>query len=212
MINFAYRILLVQAACLVCLAHGSNDVANSIAPLLVELRIVDKNEKFAYWLGGIGISLGLVTLGYRVMETVGKNVIKLDFYKGYSCQFATASCIMAGSYLGIPLSTTHCMVGSLFGIVLCNKMPMVKRAYDNIRVADRPDFNESTLLDIEIETDIALLTRASQVVIEPEKRDENSINFETVKKILLFWGMTVPVAMIVSYSVTKLLLINIPQN
>jgi PiT family inorganic phosphate transporter len=81
----AYRFLLIISACLVCLAHGSNDVANSIAPLLVELNISGENTEWAYWLGGVGIALGLLTLGYKVMETVGKNVIKLDFYKGYSC-------------------------------------------------------------------------------------------------------------------------------
>lgn len=84
-VNNTYRILLVQAACLVCLAHGSNDVANSIVPLLVELDIYNKNTTWAYWLGGIGISIGLMTLGYKVMETVGKKVIKLDFYKGFAC-------------------------------------------------------------------------------------------------------------------------------
>jgi len=119
----AYRFLLIISACLVCLAHGSNDVANSIAPLLVELNLTNENTSWAYWLGGVGISLGLLTLGYKVMETVGKNVIKLDFYKGYSCQFATANCIILGTRLGIPLSTTHCMVGSLFGIVVANKTP-----------------------------------------------------------------------------------------
>jgi phosphate/sulfate permease len=138
-INQGYRFLLVQAACLVCLAHGSNDVANSITPLLVELKLVrPNNTKFAYWLGGIGISLGLLTLGYKVMETVGKNVIKLDFYKGFACQFATAQCIILGSRLGIPLSTTHCMVGSLFGIVLCNKTSMVKRTYELLNY-DKPN-------------------------------------------------------------------------
>jgi len=83
--RFGYQILLVQAACLVCLAHGSNDVANSIAPLLVELNVTNKEASLAYWLGGIGIAVGLVTLGYKVMETVGKKVIKLDYYKGFSC-------------------------------------------------------------------------------------------------------------------------------
>jgi len=81
----AYRYLLIISACLVCLAHGSNDVANAISPLLVELNITGVNKTWAYWMGGIGISLGLLTLGYKVMETVGKNVIKLDFYKGYAC-------------------------------------------------------------------------------------------------------------------------------
>lgn len=70
---------------MVCLAHGSNDVANSITPLLVELTITGKNTKFAYVLGGGGISVGLLTLGFKVMETVGKKVIKLDFYKGFAC-------------------------------------------------------------------------------------------------------------------------------
>jgi PiT family inorganic phosphate transporter len=81
----AYRFLLIISACLVCLAHGSNDVANAISPLLVELNITGLSKSWAYWMGGIGISLGLLTLGYKVMETVGKNVIKLDFYKGYAC-------------------------------------------------------------------------------------------------------------------------------
>lgn len=120
--QFAYRILLVQAACLVCLAHGSNDVANSIAPLLVELNLTGHSSEWAYALGGAGIATGLLTLGFIVIETVGKNVIIIDFYKGFSCQFATANSIILGTRCGLPLSTTHCMVGSLFGIVLCNKL------------------------------------------------------------------------------------------
>jgi phosphate/sulfate permease len=128
----AYRFLLIISACLVCLAHGSNDVANSIAPLLVVLSLTTENLVWAYWLGGAGIALGLLTLGYKVMVTVGKNVIKLDFYKGYSCQFATAICIILGTRLGIPLSTTHCMVGSLFGIVIANKTSSVIATYRTV--------------------------------------------------------------------------------
>lgn len=82
------------------------------------------------------------------METVGKNVIKLDFYKGFACQFATATCIILGTRLGIPLSTTHCMVGSLFGIVICNKVEMVKRTYVNLNF-ERPT-NTSQRIDDEL--------------------------------------------------------------
>lgn len=67
------------AACMVCLAHGSNDVANSISPLIVVLNDENIESAWAYYLGGAGISLGLLILGYKVMETVGKDVIKLDF-------------------------------------------------------------------------------------------------------------------------------------
>ena len=79
-----YRICMISAACMVCLAHGSNDVANSISPLLVVLDVNHKQSSYAYILGSAGIGLGLLTLGYKVMETVGKNVIKLDYAKGFS--------------------------------------------------------------------------------------------------------------------------------
>jgi len=85
LLSEVYRYLMIFAACMVCLAHGSNDVANSISPLLVVLNDEGYIDSWAYYLGGAGISLGLLILGYKVMETVGKDVIKLDFQKGYCC-------------------------------------------------------------------------------------------------------------------------------
>ena len=147
------------------------------------------------------------------METVGKNVIKLDFYKGYSCQFATANCIILGTRLGIPLSTTHCMVGSLFGIVLANKTSYVNATYRAVamkmQLSKGPAFNmqENDLPgaeDIEIEGD-----KQNEETVE---KDENSLNLKTVKQILMWWAATVPVALFVSYSITSLLLINEPAS
>ena len=66
---------MIYSACLVCLAHGSNDVANAISTLMVILRVYTISSNWAYQLGGLGIALGLLFLGFRVMETVGKNVI-----------------------------------------------------------------------------------------------------------------------------------------
>jgi phosphate/sulfate permease len=63
------------------------------------------------------------------METVGKKVIKLNFVKGFCAQFATAIAIIIGSLLGLPLSTTHCMVGSLLGIVAAEKLKFVQFSY-----------------------------------------------------------------------------------
>lgn len=115
---------------LVCLAHGSNDVANAITPLLVvEAAHGNPESKDGYWVGSIGIALGLITLGRIVMDTVGKKVIKLNFVKGFCAQFATAIAVIIGSLLGLPLSTTHCMVGSLLGIVAAEKIKSVKYAY-----------------------------------------------------------------------------------
>jgi len=75
---------MICAAMMVCLAHGSNDVANSISPLLVVLELNERKAGGAYLIGSAGIALGLLLLGYRVMETVGKKVIKLDYAKGFS--------------------------------------------------------------------------------------------------------------------------------
>jgi len=127
-----YRILMVAAAMLVCVSHGANDVANAITPLLISLQAHGEdgstNNK-GYWVGGIGIAAGVVILGSRVMETIGKKVVKLNFVVGFCAQFATAIAVILGTLLGLPLSTTHCMVGSLFGVVLARKLNFVKFAY-----------------------------------------------------------------------------------
>lgn len=74
------------------------------------------------------------------METVGKKVIKLNFVKGFCAQFATAVSVICGSLLGLPLSTTHCMVGSLLGIVAAEKLKFVKFAYLDETQSDVQDF------------------------------------------------------------------------
>ena len=121
---------MLVVAMMVCLGHGSNDVANAISPLLEVLSVDDKNHmQVAYIVGSFGIFLGLLLLGNKVMETVGKKVVKLDFVKGFSAQLATVISVITGSIIGIPLSTTHCMVGSLIGIVLTQRIKSVKDAY-----------------------------------------------------------------------------------
>ena len=108
-----YRLLMVVSAGMVCLSHGSNDVANAISPLLILMNIEGEPPQFSFLLGSAGIALGLLILGKRVMETVGKEIVVLDFMKGFCSQFSTATCVCLGSMLGMPLSTTHCMIGSL---------------------------------------------------------------------------------------------------
>jgi phosphate/sulfate permease len=76
--------MMIFAAMMVCLAHGANDVANSISPLLQVFTVDGWSDNAAYLLGSVGIALGLLILGYKVMETLGKQVIKLDFPKGFS--------------------------------------------------------------------------------------------------------------------------------
>jgi PiT family inorganic phosphate transporter len=119
-----FVVLQIMTACTVAFAHGSNDVANSIGPLAAVIHVAQGAEfvgKAAVepWMlvvGGIGIVLGLATWGYRVMETVGKKITELTPSRGFAAELAAALTIVLASRLGIPVSTTHILVGSVLGV------------------------------------------------------------------------------------------------
>ncbi|MFN0065427.1 MAG: inorganic phosphate transporter [Chlamydiales bacterium] len=118
---FAY--LLAIIACFMAFAHGSNDVANVIGPLSAIVNGIQGNPLFgetvSIWLlllGGIGIVVGLSTFGWRVIETVGKKITTLTPSRGFAAGFGAAITIMLASKLGLPISTTHVLVGAVLGV------------------------------------------------------------------------------------------------
>ena len=123
--QFAY--LMIFTSCAVAFAHGSNDVANAIGPLAAIYQATNQLLNQPYdletpiWilvLGALGIVLGLATLGYRVMKTIGEKIVKLTPTKGFSAQLAAALTVVAASQLEMPVSTTHTLVGAVIGIGL----------------------------------------------------------------------------------------------
>ena len=119
--------LMLFTACAMAFAHGSNDVANGIGPMAAVVSIVQsggevvQSSALPIWillLGGAGIVLGLVTLGYRVMLTVGKKITELTPSRGFCAQLAAASTVVIASRTGMPVSTTHILVGSVLGVGL----------------------------------------------------------------------------------------------
>tara|TARA_B110000438_G_C15781906_1_gene636688 strand:- start:268 stop:1518 length:1251 start_codon:yes stop_codon:yes gene_type:complete len=125
-IEFAFGLLMIVSASAMAFAHGSNDVANAIGPLAAIVSVVDTGEigskaaisPWILFIGGIGIVFGLATLGSRVIETVGKKITNLTPSLGFSAEMATASTVVAASYLGFPISTTHTLVGGVIGVGL----------------------------------------------------------------------------------------------
>ncbi len=116
--------LQILTACAVAFAHGSNDVANSIGPLAAVVNVIEggtlaTKAPVAPWMlaiGGLGIVLGLATWGYRVMETVGKKITELTPSRGFAAELAAATTIVIASRMGIPISTTHTLVGAVLGV------------------------------------------------------------------------------------------------
>ncbi|MEN8158718.1 MAG: inorganic phosphate transporter, partial [Myxococcota bacterium] len=107
-------------------AHGSNDVANAIGPLAAVANTVNTGslegkaplEPWMLAVGGLGIMLGLATYGYKVMETIGRKITELTPSRGFAAELAAATTIVLASRLGIPVSTTHTLGGSVLGVGL----------------------------------------------------------------------------------------------
>ena len=119
--------MMVFTACAMAFAHGSNDVANGIGPLAAVVSIIksggDVAQKAALplWIlimGGTGIVLGLATLGYKVMQTIGTRITQLTPSRGFCATLAAASTVVLASRIGLPVSTTHIAVGAVIGVGL----------------------------------------------------------------------------------------------
>ncbi len=120
-----FSILMLLTACAMAFAHGSNDVANAIGPLSAVVTIVNEGGKIvsqaplAWWilpLGALGIAVGLITMGQKVMATVGSGITDLTPSRGFAAQFATAMTVVVASGTGLPISTTQTLVGAILGI------------------------------------------------------------------------------------------------
>lgn len=118
--------LQIISACMMAFGHGANDVANAIGPLAAGLALVHNplelgNIEIPSWIlafGGTGIVLGLATWGWRVIETIGRQLTELTPTRGFAAEFSAAVTILLASRLGLPISTTHTLVGAVLGVGL----------------------------------------------------------------------------------------------
>jgi PiT family inorganic phosphate transporter len=115
---------MVVTACSMAFAHGSNDVANAIGPLAAVIGIattgaISAKSALPIWvlmLGGGGIVIGLATFGRHVIATVGKKITQLTPSRGFAAELAAATTIVIASGTGMPISTTHTLVGAVLGV------------------------------------------------------------------------------------------------
>ena len=122
-----FAVLMIFTACAMAFAHGSNDVANAVGPLAAINSVIQSGGEIAAkaalpsWillLGGIGIVVGLATYGFKVMATIGKKITELTPSRGFAAELGAASTVVFASTWGLPISTTHTLVGAVLGVGL----------------------------------------------------------------------------------------------
>jgi PiT family inorganic phosphate transporter len=121
-----FSVLMVVTACSIAFAHGSNDVANAVGPMAAVISIVNEgvvtqNSAMPVWVllvGGIGIVAGLATYGQKVIATIGRKITELTPSRGFACELAASTTIVIASSTGLPISTTHTLVGAVLGVGL----------------------------------------------------------------------------------------------
>jgi PiT family inorganic phosphate transporter len=122
-----FAVLMIFTACAMAFAHGSNDVANAVGPLAAVVGVLQGGADVAIgakssvpgWvllLGAVGIVIGLATYGYKVIATIGKQITELTPSRGFAAELATASTVVGASAIGLPVSTTHTLVGAVLGV------------------------------------------------------------------------------------------------
>jgi len=121
-----FRRLQVGTSSYVSFAHGSNDVANSITPVFAIYLVASRGGipenlegvGIPFWilvLGGFGIAVGIITLGHRVMTTLGERITVMTNSKGFSVDFSVGTTVAIASLMGLPVSSTHAATGGIVG-------------------------------------------------------------------------------------------------
>ena len=123
-LKILFNIPLIVSAALLSFAHGANDVANAVGPLAAIVQASSTGEYLSpasipLWvmvIGAAGISFGLFLFGPKLIKVVGSQITKLNQMRAYCVALSAAITVIVASWLGLPVSSTHIAVGSVFGV------------------------------------------------------------------------------------------------
>jgi len=217
-INLLFTIPLIFAAALLSFAHGANDVANAVGPLAavydaLTTQGVSTKAAIPLWVmivGGVGISIGLVLFGPRLIKTVGTEITELDQMRAFSIMMAAAITVVIASQLGLPVSSTHIAVGAIFGVGflrewLDSKEMGEKQVKLQVEVDKHNDLKVELskvkgMDDYKKQVELIDAVKAQKKKVKSLKRTlrENYVKRGMVKKIVAAWIITVPAAAILS--------------
>ncbi|WP_321276830.1 inorganic phosphate transporter [Thiomicrorhabdus indica] len=224
-INTLFTIPLIFAAALLSFAHGANDVANAVGPLAAIHDALQSNEihgkaEIPIWImviGAIGISLGLLLFGPKLIRTVGSEITELDQMRAFSIAMAAAITVIVASQLGLPVSSTHIAVGGIFGVGFLreylkrNYAKAIEEIKEHHQGADEQEVNEFinrfSKASLDEKKYMLAQLKEKKAEIELSKKERKSLNKvyqkELVKrsaflKIVAAWVITVPASAILA--------------
>ena len=119
------RALLLISGILIAYNTGANELATVLGPVIYS-GLIGKMPSF--FLGAFFVFLGAILLSSRVIETVGKGITALDPYSGFAAQLGAGSCVLLFTSLGMPISTTYCIIGGISGVGMVKGMKTVRIA------------------------------------------------------------------------------------
>lgn len=223
-VNSLFTFPLIFGAALLSFAHGANDVSNAIGPLAAINDAImhggaNVNATIPFWImivGAIGIVIGLILYGPRLIKTVGSEITELDQMRAFSVAVATAITVIVASQLGLPVSSTHIAIGGVFGVgFLREALDMTEKNYvqdirekfkkhkkelekskaDLFKLESLKDKNKSTYIKI-----VDLFKKIDEIEdqVKQEKKDFKEakgtkyVKRDAVKKIVAAWVITVP--------------------
>lgn len=189
-VSSLFTIPLIFSATLLSFAHGANDVANAVGPLAAVVDAATSGEiarKVAVplWvlvIGGFGISLGLFLFGPKLIRTVGEKITKLDRARAFCVALSAAITVIAASWLGLPVSSTHIAVGGIFGVGFLREF-LVNRKKKRAR--------HDPLVG-----DMAGVLTLERKVAKSEKR--RLVRRQRMMTIVAAWVITVPLAAVLA--------------
>lgn len=227
-VNALFTIPLIFSAALLSFAHGANDVANAVGPLAaisdaVVNGGVSSKASIPLWVmavGALGIAIGLMLYGPKLIKTVGAEITELNQIRAFSIAMAAAITVIIASQLGLPVSSTHIAIGGVFGVGFLREYLHVTSKDAHIVAEDREllenekatlyaynaqlkkleEKTEKSTADYERIVDLYKLIAKEEERLKSTKRQIKRIEKvqyvkrDTVKKIIAAWLITVPAA------------------
>lgn len=188
-----FRVPLIFSSALLSFAHGANDVSNAIGPLAAIVSALQGSEtgevtSVPLWeltIGGLGIALGLLLFGPRLVNLVGREITKLNPMRAYCVALSAAVTVILASSIGAPVSSTHIAVGSVFGVGLFREWYIRKSAQRQAYLSVTA--REQGMPEIEP-------VKPPKEVNQAEERRRRLVRRSHLLSILAAWMITVPLS------------------